>query len=234
VKGRAVRICSHSDLPYSENPAENQRTVEIFTYLTSFDNKFKIDQTLLTKDGGNTSDQHVYQLSEAKEKLSSDFLQAMKEGAVDCDLNKAGNEPIQCYIQEFKEDEEFDFLYDPRVRQDIDKTKTEMRSKPAPMVAQPVSVSTTAAAASAATASAATASAATAASAATGAVPKLDSDYKITTLPDGRKFIISMKQRLVFLFEDAARLRNPGTRQGVKPVGRITKTMKKKNGKNIH
>jgi hypothetical protein len=42
-----------------------------------------------------------------------------------------------------------------------------------------------------------------------------------------------MKQRLVFRFEDAARLRNPGTRQGVKPVGRITKTMKKKNGKNV-
>jgi len=215
VKGRAVRICSHSDLPYSKNPAENQRTVEIFTYLTSFDKTFKIDQTLITKDEGKTSDQHVYQLSEAKEKLSSDFIQSMKEGAVDCDLNKAGNEPIQCYTQELKEGEEFDFLYDPRLRQDIDKTKVDIRTKPAPTVAQPVSVAASASAAAAA------------------AAPKPDSDYKITVLPDGRKIIINIKERLVFRYEDAARLRNPGTRKGVKPVGRLKKTMKKKNGKNV-
>jgi hypothetical protein len=62
VKGRAVRICSHVDLEYSTNPAENQRTVEVFTYCSVFDKEAlvqydgtgrfpKIDETILNQDG---------------------------------------------------------------------------------------------------------------------------------------------------------------------------------------
>jgi len=36
VKGRAVRICSHIDLHHSEIPEDNERTVEVFTYCSSF------------------------------------------------------------------------------------------------------------------------------------------------------------------------------------------------------
>lgn len=36
VKGRAVRICSHIDLHHSEIPEDNERTVEVFTYCSTF------------------------------------------------------------------------------------------------------------------------------------------------------------------------------------------------------
>ena len=66
VKGRAVRICSHMDLTYSPDPKLNQRTVEVFTYISVFSaaaQKAKaeavgaargdvtIDETIALKDG---------------------------------------------------------------------------------------------------------------------------------------------------------------------------------------
>jgi hypothetical protein len=62
VKGRAVRICSHIDLDYSENPELNQRTVEVYTYCSVYDQRAltnpdgsmgfpRVDQTILTTDG---------------------------------------------------------------------------------------------------------------------------------------------------------------------------------------
>jgi hypothetical protein len=46
VKGRAVRICSHIDLNYSSSPEENERTVEVYTYCSTFAN-----EALLHPDG---------------------------------------------------------------------------------------------------------------------------------------------------------------------------------------
>jgi hypothetical protein len=62
VKGRAVRICSHVDLEYSEIPEENQRTVEVYTYCSIINPEtllhpegtpdfLPIDQTILNEDG---------------------------------------------------------------------------------------------------------------------------------------------------------------------------------------
>ena len=62
VKGRAVRICSHIDLEYSESPELNQRTVEVFTYCATFSPDAlihpdgstgfpRIDMTVLSGDG---------------------------------------------------------------------------------------------------------------------------------------------------------------------------------------
>jgi hypothetical protein len=119
VKGRAVRICSHKDLEYSEDPSKNQRTVEIFTYLTVFDpaaiTAKGIDQTLIIQDNSRTSDEYLYTVSEIKDTLGQQFLSAMKEGAVDCQLNYFENEKVACYnIQSQSE-----FLYDPRIAEDI-------------------------------------------------------------------------------------------------------------------
>jgi hypothetical protein len=50
VKGRAIRICSHKDLPYSSNPEENQRTVEIYTYISVFGPNAEINETIKLKD----------------------------------------------------------------------------------------------------------------------------------------------------------------------------------------
>jgi hypothetical protein len=116
VKGRAVRICSHSDLPYSENPEENQRTVEVFTYIATFDPKIKPNVTIQLQDNSKTSDQYIESLANAKEKVSNDILSLLKAGAVDCVLNKTENEQgISCFVQTGSIHE---FLYDPRFEKD--------------------------------------------------------------------------------------------------------------------
>ena len=118
VKGRAVRICSHSDLPYDEDPSKNQRVVEIFTYISVFSKTSQIDQTLIINDESKTTDQYILSLAETKEKISTDFLCHLKSAAVDCLLNKGENETtIGCFHEE--KGSMSDFLYDPRLNKDI-------------------------------------------------------------------------------------------------------------------
>ncbi len=124
VKGRAVRICSHKTLPYSDDPAENERTVEVYTYLAIFDPEMykrgEIDNTIMINDGDNTSDQFIQGLANRKETISASFLNTIKASAVDCQLNQGENERIQCFVQEGPIDQ---FLYDPRLEEDIEKSR---------------------------------------------------------------------------------------------------------------
>ena len=145
VKGRAVRICSHMDLPYNEDPTKNERTVEIFTYLSCFSadqqlqkaGTVKFDPDMIIKDGINaetavklgfpipegaedyilTSDEHIYLLATIKKNVLDSLLKVMKESAVDCRLNTYENEPeLKC----LKIDGNVgDFLYHPVLSQDI-------------------------------------------------------------------------------------------------------------------
>jgi hypothetical protein len=95
VKGRAIRICSHKSLPYDE------RTVEVFTYITTFSkaqmSERRIDETLLIKDKGLTTDQQILDVSDSKRKLADSLARAMKEAAVDCELNANENGALACY-----------------------------------------------------------------------------------------------------------------------------------------
>ena len=95
VRGRAIRICSHKSLPFEE------RTVEVFTYISKFSEAQKtekrIDQTLLIKDTGLTTDQSIFGLSLNKKKLAESLFGAMKSAAVDCELNANENGDIACY-----------------------------------------------------------------------------------------------------------------------------------------
>ncbi len=128
VKGRAVRICSHSDLPYSENPSENQRTVEVFTYVAVFDPAVPPNQTIIVQDDSKTSDQYILGLADAKEAVSSDILKLLKDGAVDCQINKFENEEgIQCFDFDTQGATIGDFLYDPRLREDKAMTEQQFR-----------------------------------------------------------------------------------------------------------
>jgi hypothetical protein len=114
VKGRAIRICSHADLPFEE------RKVEIFTYISTITKELlKTQQTLDIQDEGKTTDQYILGLADIKEKVNSSFLNAMKSSAVDCFLNSVDNENIACYAQQGPMT---DFLYDPRLKEDIDST----------------------------------------------------------------------------------------------------------------
>jgi hypothetical protein len=144
VKGRAVRICSHSDLPYDPDPAKNQRTVEVFTYISKISDAMKkartIDQTLITMDEGITTDEHILSISREKEQLGQDFLKAMKEGAVDCVLNQTENEAISCFVYDGKVG---DFMYDPRIREDKDISDRELIAAPKLVAKAPGETTTT-------------------------------------------------------------------------------------------
>ena len=111
VKGRAVRICSHSNLPL------NERTVEVYTYLSVFNGPPSL--TFQLKDNSKTSDEYIFDLATEKDRISNEFLINVKNGAVDCNLNKSENDKdIKCvsYAGSIT-----DFLYDPRIEMDKDK-----------------------------------------------------------------------------------------------------------------
>lgn len=140
VKGRAVRICSHAELP------PDDRTVSVFTYACAFlpedlkpsaDGKpARVIQTLQLRDHGITSDQKVLQLSDNKKKLNSGFLRLLKETAVDCALNSGENEPgLVCY--EGMEGNPKDYASVPDLKKDIEITTIEQRQKKAAGAAAP-------------------------------------------------------------------------------------------------
>lgn len=95
VKGRAIRICSHMDLPPDE------RNVDIFTYVMKFsDRQVKerlVDETITNIDGGDTTDQSIFRLLMSKKHLSDSILDVMKKSAVDCELNSTENGGYACY-----------------------------------------------------------------------------------------------------------------------------------------
>ncbi len=95
VKGRAIRICSHMDLPQEE------RNVEVFTYICKFApqqlSQRLVDETLLNFDGGTTTDESILNLSNAKKKLADSLFNVMQAAAVDCDLNAQENGVLACY-----------------------------------------------------------------------------------------------------------------------------------------
>ncbi len=95
VKGRAVRICSHMDLPPEE------RNVDIFTYIMKFSDariqSRTIDETLERMDDGKTTDQQIFELMTDKKKIADSILNVMQSSAVDCELNKGENGSVSCY-----------------------------------------------------------------------------------------------------------------------------------------
>lgn len=95
VKGRAVRICSHTALPYEE------RTVDIYTYVTKFSKKQvqtgMVDGTFMRFDSGLCTDEDMLRILTAKKVLADSLLEAMKDSAVDCELNEAEHGSQTCF-----------------------------------------------------------------------------------------------------------------------------------------
>jgi hypothetical protein len=122
VKGRAIRICSHQDLPFKD------REVEIYTYYTVFSaeqkNMNKIDVTIRQTDEDETSDEKVYNVGLRKDKINQELLDLMKETAMDCNLNAADNDGVACFEVDGKPDQ---YLFDPNL--EIDKILTAIEIK---------------------------------------------------------------------------------------------------------
>jgi len=138
VKGRAIRICSHKDIP---NPKD--RHVDIYTYVTTFSKEQLtkkeggVDTTIRTRDIDTTdrdnprvltSDENVLRVSMKKDKINQEILNVMKESAVDCGLN-VGDNQVECVTFNGKPDQ---YLFDPDL--DVDKivTSTDFKDASAP------------------------------------------------------------------------------------------------------
>lgn len=120
VEGRAIRICSHSDLPYDE------REVESYTYYTAFSEdqitNRKIDQTIVNTDKLQTSDQKVLGVSKRKHQMNEELLTIMKETAVDCMFNLPDNGDISCFNIEGGSNQ---YMFHPDLNKDIRLTQSE-------------------------------------------------------------------------------------------------------------
>lgn len=100
--GRAIRQCSHKDLPMDE------RIVEVYRYKVS------------RKNGKLTTDEDIEEIAKSKETLISSFTQPIKEVAVDCELNKNVNmmeNEYKCF--KFDEPSLFDKNIGPSYKEDI-------------------------------------------------------------------------------------------------------------------
>jgi hypothetical protein len=144
VKGRAIRIGSHLELP------EDQRNVSIYTYISVFsseaqttkDRETKIDETIKNRDNVDramalkvglpipataasyvmTSDERLFVISERKKKVIEELETVMKSAAVDCQLNAAENQDgtFQCLSLDKVVG---DFVYEPELKADIAKSE---------------------------------------------------------------------------------------------------------------
>jgi len=104
IIARAVRYCSHVDLKMDD------RHVDVYRY-----------KSVRRKDGAKwTTDQIIEDLARSKDSLIQSFLEALKEVAVDCELNKTHNmmgQKYKCF--KFNEPSLFDKYVGPSYKADI-------------------------------------------------------------------------------------------------------------------
>jgi len=125
VKGRAIRVCSHADLPVKD------RVVDIFTYVSVFSPQQidkKLSVSIRTTDKGMTSDQVVLEVATRKQTISDKLLRVIQEVSVDCGMNSADNfimdqEPLQCF--RVLPDKKNPFMFEPDL--DLDKISTKSK-----------------------------------------------------------------------------------------------------------
>ena len=155
VKGRAIRIGSHLELP------EDQRDVSIYTYISVYKDEAQtlrsgedmIDitirnvDTILAKDAialgvpvpaglteyVMTTDERIWIISEKKRQLIEKLESYMKSASIDCELNYKQNKdgtfkclPLKGSIG--------DFVYHPLLEKDIQEAAKFVMQKPTPRV----------------------------------------------------------------------------------------------------
>lgn len=102
--GRAIRQCSHKDIPIED------RIVMVFRYKS-------------VRSSGSekwTTDQYIEDTARSKEGLIQSFLDAMKEVSVDCVLNKSHNSLVSNYrCFQFEEKSLFDEQIGPAYKDDL-------------------------------------------------------------------------------------------------------------------
>jgi hypothetical protein len=80
--------------------------------------------TIRTTDNNETSDEKVFNVSIKKDKVNQEILNLMKEAAVDCGLNAADNDGVQCFEVLGRPEQ---YLFDPDLQ--VDKLLTNIELK---------------------------------------------------------------------------------------------------------
>lgn len=114
VIGRAIRLCSHMNLPWDE------RTVEIYTYLSVFSSEQKAEgaKKLMMADKALTTDESIFGIAENKQRLADSLSEIVQSAAVDCELHyHEHGAATQCF--RFAEGGHPMFMYHPDWRKDI-------------------------------------------------------------------------------------------------------------------
>jgi hypothetical protein len=89
VIGRAIRLCSHMNLPWDD------RTVEVYSYLSVFD--VTKGQKYLP-DMNRTTDEIIFDIATKKQKLADGLAEITQSAAVDCELHAFEHgETIKCF-----------------------------------------------------------------------------------------------------------------------------------------
>ena len=114
VIGRAIRLCSHMNLVWEE------RTVEIFTYLSVFSEKQKAEgaKQLMMSDKGMTTDEIIFDIASKKQVLANGLMEIAQTAAIDCELHyHEHGATTQCF--KFAEKGRPMFMYHPDWHKDI-------------------------------------------------------------------------------------------------------------------
>jgi len=141
VVGRARRICSHQDLP------EDMRTVKVFLYVTTLSEKQKTDEhnielrirdiSRFDKKTPVTTDESLYEIASAKQKVNNEILQAIKETAIDCNIyssqkTEKETDNYVCYGHGMVESNEYSsypsFEKDTNIKDGLDKKEIKMKA----------------------------------------------------------------------------------------------------------
>ena len=127
VIGRALRICSHKDLPpeyqtvnvflylmkFSQSQLEGDLSVEL---LKSVGDRSKIDPAVVF-----TSDQTLYEICNLKLTVQEQLLRAIKESAMDCALHTSTNNDEQLVCFNYSQSTPTSFSYRPMIlNKDLD------------------------------------------------------------------------------------------------------------------
>ena len=114
VIGRAIRTCSHMNLPWEE------REVAVYTYLSTF-SKVQKDtgaRHIMMADKGMTTDQIIFDIATKKQKLADGLSEVIQEAAIDCELHRFENGLTgQCF--RFSKGSRPNFLWHPDWKRDL-------------------------------------------------------------------------------------------------------------------
>jgi hypothetical protein len=94
VIGRAIRLCSHMNLPWDD------RVVDVFTYVMTFTAEQKTTgaKMLMALDGAKTTDENILGIAIRKQKLANGLFEIVQTAAVDCELHyHEHGMATQCY-----------------------------------------------------------------------------------------------------------------------------------------